>query len=121
MILADTSIWVDHLRYERGSLAPLLSEGRVLGHPFVLGELLCGNLGAGKEKFQLLTELPQAPMATDDEVVGLIRFRRLMGRGIGYLDAHLVASALLGDGVRLWTTDGRLAAVATELGVVYTP
>ena len=115
MILADTSIWVDHLRLGLPTLADLLSEGRVLGHPWVIGELACGNLRDRSRLLQLLQGLPQAPLATDGEVMVLIERQRLMGRGIGWMDAHLLASALLAS-ARLWSGDRRLSAIATELG-----
>ncbi len=120
MILVDTSLWVNHLRTGVSELGDLLREDRITTHPFVIGELLCGNLRPDGTAIQMLEELHAVPVATDDEVVGLIRFRRLAGRGIGYLDAHLLASALLSDSL-LWTVDSRLRNVAAELGVAFEP
>jgi predicted nucleic acid-binding protein len=115
VILVDTSVWIDHLRSGEPALATALGGGRVLMHPFVLGELACGNLKNRGEVLRLLRDLPAAPAATDTEALGLIEHRALMGRGIGYIDVHLLASAALADVGRLWTRDKRLARVAQEL------
>lgn len=120
MILVDTSVWIDHLRIGSPALAEALEHARVLMHPFVLGELACGNLENRNEVLQLLSDLPKAPMASDPEVLTFIERRALMGRGIGYVDVHLLASAVLAGSARLWTRDKRLDAVAAELGVGYT-
>ena len=117
MILADTSVWIDHLRQGDPSLATILEAGRVMMHPFVVGELACRNLNRRAEVLMLLRELPPAPVATDDEVLEFIERRGLMGRGIGYVDVHLLASTALAGGARLWTRDKRLAAVASELAL----
>ena len=119
MILVDTSVWIDHLRLGEPSLAAALEAGRVMMHPFVLGELACGNLANRSEVLELLGNLPAAPTATDPEAVDFIERRSLMGRGVGYIDVHLLASiALSGDG-RLWTRDRRLAAAATDLDLAF--
>ncbi len=117
MILVDTSVWIDHLRAGVPKLAAALESGQVLVHPFVIGELACGTLHNRKEVLGLLGRLPHAPVATDAEVLGFIENRALMGRGIGYLDAHLLASTLLGGTVWLWTRDRRLLHVANELKI----
>jgi len=119
MILVDTSVWVDHLRDGTPALAAALEQGRVLTHPFVLGELACGNLKNRSEVLQLLGELPAAPMATDPEALDFIERRALMGRGIGYVDVHLLASVALAGTAQLWTRDKRLAAVAADLELAY--
>ena len=119
MILVDTSVWIDHFRATDEVLVALLSEGRVLTHPMVVGELALGNLHNRKEVLGLLDRLPKAPVATDDEVLLFIERRRLMGRGIGYVDAHLLAAAALAESGLLWTTDRRLLGVASELGLSY--
>jgi len=119
MILVDTSVWVDHLRDGTPALAAALEQGRVLTHPFVLGELACGNLKNRGEVLQLLGELPAAPMATDPEALDFIERRALMGRGIGYVDVHLLASVALAGTAQLWTQDKRLAAVAADLELAY--
>ena len=115
MILVDTSVWIDHLRKSDTALAAVLRDGRVLTHPFVIGELACGTLKNRKELLSLLQDLPSAPVATDAEARGFIARHGLMGRGIGYLDVHLLAATALAGCARLWTRDKRLAAVAGEL------
>ncbi len=119
MILVDTSVWVDHLRDGAPALAAALEQSRVLMHPFVLGELACGNLKNRREVLRLLGDLPAAPLATDPEALDYIERRALMGRGIGYVDVHLLASAALAGAARLWTRDKRLAAVAADLKLAY--
>ena len=116
MILVDTSVWVEHLRHGVPRLAALLQEGEVLIHPWVIGELACGNLRNRQQVLDLLQGLPMATVASDAEVLLLIGRELLMGRGIGYIDAHLLASARLSH-CRLWTQDRRLAAVALEQGL----
>ena len=116
MILVDTSVWVEHLRRGLPRLAALLQEGTVLIHPWVIGELACGNLRNRGEVLELLQGLPAALVASDQEVLLLIERDQLMGQGIGYVDAHLLASAKLSHG-RLWTQDRRLAALAQERGL----
>lgn len=115
MVLVDTSVWIQHLRSGVPRLAAALEQGIVLMHPFVLGELACGNLRNRTEVLRLLGELPSAPIATDAEVLDYIERRSLMGRGIGYIDVHLLASTALTGVARLWTLDKRLASVADEL------
>ena len=116
MILADTSVWVHHLRQGNHRLGALLSDGQVACHPFVIGELACGNLKNRSEVLLLLRRLPSAVPATHDEVLTLIEARRLMGRGLGWIDAHLLGAAVL-QGFNLWTLDRRLALAANDLNV----
>lgn len=101
MILIDTSVWVDHLRAGDKALTALLNEARVVTHSFVIGELACGNLRNRTEVLRLLRGLPQTPVASDDEVLFFIERHELMGRGIGYIDAHLLAATTLADPARL--------------------
>lgn len=115
MILVDTSVWVDHFRSGSPRLAALLMDGKVLTHPFVIGELACGNLRCRKEVLAALESLPTAAVAAHTGVLRLLEQKKLAGRGIGWIDVHLVASALLA-GCALWTLDGPLRAVAEELG-----
>jgi predicted nucleic acid-binding protein len=117
VILIDTSVWVDHLRTGDARLSGLLDSGGVLGHPFVTGELALGNLRQRGFVLSALRELPQATVATDEEVLHLIDRRTLFGLGIGYADAHLLAAVRLTAGAKLWTRDRRLQAVATQLGL----
>lgn len=119
MILVDTSVWIEHLRRGLAGLMAALDQGNVLTHPFVIGELACGNLKNRDELLRLLGDLPRAPVATDTEVLAFIERRALMGRGIGYIDAHLLASVTLDRSARLWTRDKRLAAVAGDLKLAY--
>ena len=114
MILADTSVWVDHLRVGEPRLADALDAAAVCIHPFVIGELACGGIRKRREVLDLLAALPSVPVATDSEVLAFIERRSLMGRGVGYVDVHLLASAVLSAGM-LWTRDRRLAALAMEL------
>ncbi|MBX3483392.1 PIN domain-containing protein [Phenylobacterium sp.] len=116
MTLVDTSIWVEHLKVGSVELARLLDEGRVLGHPFVIGELALGGLRGRDRVLRSMTELPQAVVATHDEVMSMIDRRRLWGRGVGFVDAHLLAAAAL-SGAELWTQDRGLAALAGDLGL----
>ena len=121
MILVDTSVWVDHLRAGDERLVALLNSSQVIMHPFVLGELACGNLCRRKEVLALLANLPRATLARDEEVLFFIERHKLMGRGIGYVDAHLLAAVALDGGARLWTRDKRLHTVAWELGTADAP
>ena len=116
MILVDTSVWVDHLRSGVPLLANLLQEGEVLIHPWVIGEIACGNLRNRQQVLDLLLGLPTALVASDSEVLLLIERGNLMGRGIGYVDANLLAAAKLSRS-GLWTQDRRLAALAQEQGL----
>ena len=117
MILVDTSVWIDHLKTGDDNLARLLEAGRVLMHPFVLGELALGSLRNRQAILELLGQLPRAEMATDQEVLSLIEAETLHGTGIGLIDAHLLASAKLTAGSSLWTRDKRLERLAARLRV----
>ncbi len=119
MILVDTSVWIDHLRKGVPALSAALEAGRVLIHPFVLGELACGRIRNRAEILHLLGGLPTAPTVTEPEALAFIEHRALMGRGIGYVDIHLLASAVLTEGGRLWTRDRRLHAVAADLRLAF--
>jgi predicted nucleic acid-binding protein len=119
MILVDTSVWIDHLRRSDAGLVALLLAGQVLVHPWVVGELACGNLQDRKLVLDLLQSLPLSPVASTGEVLFFIEQHALMGRGIGYVDVHLLASARLAE-TRLWTRDKRLVVVADALGMAYT-
>jgi len=119
MILVDTSVWVDHLRSGDPVLAELLESSRVVMHPMVLGELACGNLQNRRQLLQLWQQLESLPLASHDEALYFIEQNGLMGKGIGYVDVHLLASAALSSSVKLWTRDKRLACVALELGYAW--
>jgi len=118
LILVDTSVWVDHLRGGDAQLARLLDGGLVLMHPFVLGEIACGTLADRSGLLELLRQLPSAVVADDGEALAFIERLRLYGKGLGYIDVHLLASVALTQGTRLWTRDKRLHAVAEELALV---
>lgn len=118
MMLVDTSVWIDHLRHGNAALTAALEAGQVWMHSFVLGELACGNLRSRVEVLGLLQALPPMPVSSDKEVLFFIDQHELMGRGIGYMDVHLLASARLG-GTQLWTRDKRLHTVAVELGLAH--
>ena len=118
MILVDSSVWIDHLRAGNAELSAALEAGLVLTHPFVIGELACGNLANRDDILSWLQNLSAAPVATEVEVLAFIEARSLMGRGIGYVDAHLLASTALAD-ARLWTRDRRLHLLAEELALAY--
>jgi predicted nucleic acid-binding protein len=119
LILVDTSVWVDHLRSGDSQLADLLENQLVAMHPFVIGEIACGSLKKRASVFELLTELPAAVVAEVDEVLSFIERHALHGKGIGYVDAHLLASAALTDGAKLWTRDKRLLTAAQKLGCAF--
>ena len=117
MTLVDTSVWIDHLRHGNDKLTELLNEGNVLCHPFVIGELACGNLRNRVEVLDLLGALPSAPTATHNEVLFMIGDRVLSGRGLGWIDVHLLAAALLAN-CHLWTHDRSLEVAATEMHLI---
>jgi predicted nucleic acid-binding protein len=114
MILVDTSVWIEHLRYGTAGLGALLDEGNIACHPFIIGELACSNLKNRTEILTLLKNLPVAAVANDDEVLKFVEGRQLMGKGLGYIDIHLLMSALL-TGIPLWTVDKKLQELAASL------
>jgi predicted nucleic acid-binding protein len=120
MILIDTSIWIDHLSKPDSRLVGLLKNEEVYGHPHVIGELALGNLRQFDVVIRFMTKLPKPTIALDSEVLLLIREKRLHGTGVGYSDAHLLASALLTPAAIIWTRDKRLNAVALRMGVALT-
>lgn len=117
MILVDTSVWIDHLRAGDQGLTRLLEAGRVLAHPFVIGELALGNLRQRDLVLRTLHDLPQASVATDGEVLHFVDRHRLYGLGIGYVDAHLLAAVKLTAAAGLWTHDKPLERAASRLGM----
>ena len=121
MILVDTSIWVDHMRADNFALKKLLDSGRVLMHPFVIGELALGRMRQRDIILSALSDLPRVASATDAEVLGFVDRESLFGRGIGYVDVHLLASGRLTAGATMWTRDIRLRDVAEELGLAMAP
>ena len=117
-VLVDTSVWINHLQKANSALGALLDEERVLVHPFVIGELACGHLRQRAEIIDLLAALPSTTKASDEEVLFLIEQHRLMGKGVGLIDIHLLASSLT-DKCHLWTADKPLAAVASQLNLAW--
>jgi hypothetical protein len=116
MILVDTSVWIDHLRSGNATLAELLRREQVFCHPLVIGELACGNLGNRLEILGLMEALPQAEVAEHAEVLQFVESKKLAGKGLGWVDMHLLASAAL-TGCTLWTLDKPLRTAAARLKV----
>jgi predicted nucleic acid-binding protein len=116
MILVDTSIWVNHLRRGDRELTAVLETGEVACHDFVIGELACGRLSARAEILNLLGALPRAPVVEHEEVIAFVERYGLAGVGIGWIDAHLLASARL-ERLELWTRDAQLRRAALRIGV----
>ena len=116
MTLVDTSVWIDHLRVGNRMLRSLLENGEVVAHPFVVGELACGTLRNRKEILTLLQALPEAQIAEHEEVMRVVECEHLYGQGIGWIDAHLLASARLSRAA-LWTLDRHLSKIASQLNL----
>jgi predicted nucleic acid-binding protein len=117
MILVDTSVWIEHLRRGEARLVAALSDGLVRIHPCIIGEIALGSLRQRELILGALNAIPPVTVATDGEVHALVEVEHLFGLGIGFVDVHLLAALRLTPGVRLWTLDKRLAAVADRLGV----
>ncbi len=121
MILVDSSVWIDHFRHASAHLAALLASRLVWTHPFVVGELACGHLPKREAVLTALSTLPHAPLVPHGEVLAFVERHRLMARGIGWVDMHLLASTIVAGRVALWSRDKRLAAAAAELGCAHEP
>lgn len=119
MILIDTPIWINHWRSEVPHLLDLLDGEQVLMHPMVVGELACSNLRDRIQVLEFLSDLPDVTIAFAEELLVFIEQHQLMGKGIGYVDANLLASTALHESARLWTVDGRLRDATVELGIAY--
>lgn len=119
MILADSSAWIDHLRAGNLQMAEWLDLGEVLMHPFVLGELACGNLKNRPQLLRDFSRLPFAAVAANSEVLQFIERYSLMGKGVGYIDVHLLASTAITDGARIWSRDKRLMSIAEKLDLAF--
>jgi predicted nucleic acid-binding protein len=119
MVLADTSVWINHLNVGSPKLKTLLLETEVVSHPFIIGELACGNIKNRKEVFSLLDTLPASQVVTDKEFRHFLERNKLMGKGIGFIDVHLLASARISR-VPLWTEDKNLKKAARQLNLSYT-
>lgn len=119
MILVDSSVWIDHFRRPSAELAALLESRVVMTHPFVVGELACGHLPRREAVFAAMAKLPQAPVVPHHEVLAYVERHRLMARGMGWVDVHLLTSATVAGRVLLWSRDKRLVAAAAERGLAY--
>ncbi len=117
MILTDASVWIDHLRNGNALLEQRLDEEAIITHAFVMGELALGSVRPGHKVLQILQDLESAVVATHDEVMQMVVSHGLSGSGMGWVDAHLLASTLLTEDARLWTIDSRFHQVAERLGV----
>jgi predicted nucleic acid-binding protein len=115
-VLVDTSVWIDHLRRRNADLSRRLEAMQVWTHDFVIGELSCGNLSRRRDVLASLAALPRSPLIEHEIVQTFVTDMRLMGRGLGWVDVHLLASAIASD-LPLWTLDKRLASVASEFGL----
>ncbi len=120
-VLVDTSVWIDHLRAKDDFLVVLLNNHQVLMHSMIRGELACGNLRHRLQILMLLKNLPHVSEATHEEALICLEYKQLMGRGIGFVDVHLLAALLLTPGTVLWTRDSRLATVAQSLNIAWQP
>ncbi len=114
MILVDTSVWVEHFRKGLQEVEVLLNEGEVATHPFIIGELACGSLTNRSEILSLLQSLPTSTTIDLDEYLHFMSSHRIIGKGIGFVDIHILASAYI-DSNFLWTLDKRLHAIATKM------
>lgn len=121
MIIVDTNIWIDHLHRPDPTLSRLLADQRSWIHPYVIGEILLENLEDRRQTAEVLGDMPQAEIAMHEEVLSLIADHFLYGIGIGHIDAHLLASAMLMPGTRVWTRDKRLAAAAERMSLAFKP
>ncbi len=121
MILLDTSVWLDHYRSSNATVVQLLNDGHVLSHPFVCGELACGNLRNRETTLRLHQLLPQAARVYDGEILAFIEANDLSAKGIGLVDVHLLASTLLTSDAQIWSLDRRLADAARALGIAFEP
>ena len=120
MILVDTSVWIQHPREDSTHLRKILLAEQVVTHPFVAGEIACGSISNRRHVLALLGNLPQNTVGDHQEVLALLEEARLYGKGIGWVDAHLLCSALLSK-TPLWTLDRRLQTVASSLRIAYSP
>jgi predicted nucleic acid-binding protein len=120
MVLVDTSVWARHLREGDSDLQRLLTDGKVMCHPFIIGEVACGNLKNRNEVLSLLRLLPMTIQAEHEEIMQFIEMNHLMGKGLGYVDVHLTASAVL-TAVPIWTLDKRLDEANRGFGISYKP
>ncbi|HEV2133663.1 MAG TPA: type II toxin-antitoxin system VapC family toxin [Terracidiphilus sp.] len=122
MILADTSIWIDHLRSGSAEMQQRLSNGQIAMHPFIVAEIALGSMRDRRNRLSQMDALYQVPIAQMSEVRRMIESRQLYSKGLGLVDVHLLLSCLLTPGLQLWTRDNRMEGAAMTIGVgVYRP
>lgn len=121
LILADTSVWIDHIRQGDDLLFALLENQRILTHPYVIGEIALGSLRSRAERLATLHDLPSVIPARHSEVMRLIESERLFGTGLGYVDAHLLTSAIAMDEVAIWSRDKKMVSHTARLNVAFEP
>lgn len=120
MVLVDKSIWIDHFQKGNSNLKKLLYDSEVVIHPYITGELACGNLSNRREILSLLESLPKTYVISQEEILEFITINRLYGQGVGIVDIHLIASSLL-DSLKIWSMDKSLIRVAEHFNIVYHP
>ncbi len=120
MLLVDTSVWISHLRYVDFSLQKLLDGNKVASHPFIVGELACGNISNRAEIISLMQSLPMVDVVEHEELLVFIERHQLMGKGLGFVDVHLLAAAMLA-GIPLWTQDRKLKQACARLNLDLSP
>ncbi len=118
MVLADTSVWINHLRNSNSTLIKLLEEVKVYSHPFIKGELACGNIKNRSEFFKFYNKLPVLSLVTENEALFFLNEHKLFGKGLGWIDVHLLASVYLNN-IKLFTIDRKLKQTALKLGVCF--
>ena len=118
-VLVDTSVWIDHFRDGLSRIEELAASQRLLGHPFVVAELACGNLSDRAGTLSTLDDLTAVTVATTEEIRAAVERRRLFGRGVGFVDVHLLTATLLTPSTVLWSRDRRLRGLAREVGVAF--
>ncbi len=116
MVLVDTSVWVSHLRHGNPKLQEMLQEGKVVSHTFIIGELACGNIRNRTEIISLMQSLPMLDSIEHEELLLFIEHNKMMGTGLGFVDVHLMAAAMLA-GIPLWTQDKKLKQACSTLGI----
>ena len=120
-VLVDSSVWVGHFKQRNEHLVSLLEDGRVIGHPYVVAEVACGTPPSRRAIIGMLADLESAPIATQGELLTMVEKQQLYGRGCGFVDMSLLASALLSENAYLWTLDRRLELLASEMKRAYRP
>ena len=116
MVLVDTSVWISHFRDGNSRLQKQLEEGRVVSHPFIIGELACGNITNRTEIISLMQSLPTLDVVEQDELLLFIEHHKIMGKGLGFVDVHLIAATMLA-GIPIWTLDKKLRGVSSKLNI----